>query len=162
MERKLDYEEIFKILNKDKVKYLVVGAYAVIYYTEPRYTKDIDIWVKPEITNAKKTYNSLRKFGAPLNGVKASDFTKRDMVYQIGVAPIRIDVLMNIKGIHFDLAWKHRKKVKYGKEVIGILNLNDVVKSKMKAGRKQDILDLEKLEKVKNRNKIKQARKLGN
>ncbi|MCX7715884.1 MAG: hypothetical protein N2Z73_00540, partial [Endomicrobia bacterium] len=70
MELSSDYRELLNVLKKYKVRYLVVDAYAVIYYTEPRYTKDIDIWVKPDIKNAVRLYNALKEFGAPLRGIR--------------------------------------------------------------------------------------------
>ncbi|MCM8801365.1 MAG: hypothetical protein NC912_05100 [Candidatus Omnitrophica bacterium] len=92
-----DYKELLRLLNRHKVRYLIVGAYAVIYYTEPRYTKDIDIWVEPDIKNAKKVYQVLKRFGAPLKGINVEDFTKRNLVYQIGVAPVRVDIMMVLR-----------------------------------------------------------------
>ncbi len=114
MELSSDYKELLKIFEKYKVKYIIVGAYAVIYYTEPRYTKDIDIWIKPEKENAIKVYNALKKFGAPLENVSVEAFDNKEMIYQIGVAPVRVDIIMGLKGLTFDEAWKKKKRIKYG------------------------------------------------
>ncbi len=114
MEISSDYRELFSILNIHKVKYMVIGAYAVSYYTEPRFTKDLDIWIKPELKNADKLYNALKKFGAPLKDICPKDFIDENMVYQIGVAPIRVDIMMGLPGLKFDLAWKKRIRTKYG------------------------------------------------
>ena len=145
MEIKSDYEEILRIFNEYKVKYLIVGAYAVIYYTEPRYTKDIDIWVKPDKKNAVKVYQALKEFGAPLTKVSVEDFTNKDLIYQIGVAPVRVDIIMSLPEIDFDTAWKRRKRIRYGNILVNILNINDLIKVKSKLKRPNDILDLEKL-----------------
>jgi len=145
MEIKSDYEEILRIFNEYKVKYLIVGAYAVIYYTEPRYTKDIDIWVKPDKKNAVKVYQALKEFGAPLTKVSVEDFTNKDLIYQIGVAPVRVDIIMSLPEIDFDTAWKRRKRIRYGNILVNILNRNDLIKVKSKLKRPNDILDLEKL-----------------
>lgn len=137
-----DFEELLHHLNSARAKYLVVGAYAVISYTEPRYTKDIDIWIQPEMANAKKVYESLRRFGAPLRGLTLQDLLNPLMVYQIGVEPNRIDILMGIGRIDFDHAWKNRQVRLYGKEKVNILGLQDLIKAKKEAGRPHDLTDL--------------------
>lgn len=140
-----DYRELFKILNIYKVKYMLVGAYAVSYYTQPRFTKDLDIWVKPDMQNAKRVYSALKKFGAPLRDIYPKDFTEQNMVFQIGVAPIRVDIMMGLAGVKFDSAWKKRVRAKYGNVSINILGIGELIKSKRKIKRPQDRLDLEKL-----------------
>ena len=77
-----DYKDLFKTLNKHKVKYLIVGAYAVTFYTEPRFTKDLDIWVSNDIINARRLYPALASFGAPLKGISVKDFTNKKTIYQ--------------------------------------------------------------------------------
>ena len=106
-----DYRDLFSILNRYKVKYIVIGAYAVVYYTQPRFTKDLDIWIRPDIKNANKLYKALKEFGAPLKGIKPADFTKSNTIYQIGIAPIRIDIMMSVRGVKFDVAWDNRRKL---------------------------------------------------
>ena len=140
-----DYKDLFKILNTYKVQYLVVGAYAVTYYTEPRFTKDLDLWINPDIKNATKLYTALKKFGAPLKGIEIEDFMNEELIYQVGVAPIRVDILMGLNGIKFYLAWKSRKKSKYGKIPINILGMKELINSKKRSNRLQDRLDLKHL-----------------
>ncbi len=140
-----DYEDLFKTLNGHKVKYLVVGAHAVIFYTEPRFTKDIDIWIPSELNHPKNVYKALKEFGAPLRQISIEDFLDKKMILQIGVAPIRVDILMNIEGVPIELAWKNRVKAYYGKTPISILGIEDLIRTKKKAGRPQDDLDLKKL-----------------
>lgn len=142
-----DYKDLFKILNKYKVRYLVVGAYAVIYYTEPRYTKDIDIWVKADSENARKVYAALKEFGAPLKGILQKDFTSEGLVYQIGVAPVRIDIIMGLPGVEFDSAWSKRIKTEYAGVSINVMGKQDLIESKKAAARPQDALDLKRLKK---------------
>ncbi|MBF0104490.1 MAG: hypothetical protein HQM16_04085 [Deltaproteobacteria bacterium] len=144
-----DYEDLFKIFNAHKIKYLIVGGQAAIYYTEPRYTKDMDVWVIQELNDPKKILGSLKNFGAPLKGVTIEDFKNKNIIIQIGVAPVRIDILLNVEGVSFSVAWKNRKRAKYGETPINLLNINDLIKSKKHAGRPQDMLDLEKLLDVK-------------
>src|SRR5215471_14384024 len=92
------YKELLRILNDYEVEYLIVGGYAVMKYTEPRYTKDLDVWVHNSSQNSVRLFHALAKFGAPLkhDGVTPETFTHEKIVYQIGVAPVRIDILTNI------------------------------------------------------------------
>jgi len=136
-------------LNEYDVRYLVVGAYAVIYYAEPRYTKDLDIWVEPSIENARLVWKALAAFGAPLEGVTLEDFCNPEMVYQIGVAPNRIDVMMNIPGVDFSSAWQSKVESTYGGEHINIIGLDDLIKAKKTVDREQDRLDVKTLEQAK-------------
>jgi predicted nucleotidyltransferase len=140
-----DYRDLFKTLNGHKVKYLVIGAYAVAFYTEPRYTKDLDIWAGNDIINAERLYNALVDFGAPLKGISIEDFADKKMIYQIGVAPVRIDILTGISGIKFENAWKNRKRTNYGGIPISIIGIKELIYSKKKIKREQDILDVKKL-----------------
>lgn len=140
-----DYEDLFKILNTYKVRYLIVGAYAAAFYSQPRFTKDLDIWVDSDPGNAKRLYRALAEFGAPLKDLSPEDFTEKNMIYQIGVAPVRIDVLMGLPGLDFTRAWAKRRKSKYGRSTVNVLSRKDLIRSKRKIGREQDILDIKKL-----------------
>ena len=141
-----DFKDLFKILNEEHVDYLIVGAHAVIYYTEPRYTKDIDVWVAPTKDNAKRVWKALAQFGAPLANISIDDFGNEDLVYQIGLAPNRIDILMGISGIEFKEANKNRVESTYAGEKIFLLSRSDLIKAKRASNRKQDQLDIEKLQ----------------
>jgi hypothetical protein len=140
-----DFKDLFRLLNEEHVDYLVVGAHAVIYYTEPRYTKDMNVWIAPTTDNAKRIWKALSQFGAPLANINMDDFTNEDLVYQIGLAPNRIDILMGISGVEFEEANKNRVKSTYAGETIYLLSKNDLIKAKKASNRKQDQLDLEKL-----------------
>lgn len=156
-----DFEELFHLLNSVQAKYLVVGAYAVIFYAEPRYTKDIDVWVEADSKNAKRVYEALSHFGAPLGNLTIEDLKKTTTVYQIGVEPNRIDVLTGIKGVSFEKAWQRREKDYYGNERIFLLDLKDLIKAKKAAARPQDLLDLEILSKVTQKKSGKKKKKNG-
>lgn len=140
-----DYRDVLKILNKHKVRYLIVGAYAVIYYAEPRYTKDIDIWVEPTVKNSKRVYESLKEFGAPLKGIKIEDFTNQNLVYQMGVSPVRVDIIMGIPDINFTFAWKNKTSAVFEDIKVNIISLDDLLKSKRKTKRPIDAIDIENL-----------------
>jgi hypothetical protein len=141
-----DYKDLLRILNKHRVKYLVVGAYAVIYYSEPRYTKDLDIWIEPENENAKRIYEALKEFGAPLENITPRDFANKNLVYQIGVAPVRVDIIMGIPGIEFVHAWKHKSVAKFDSIKVNIMGINELIDSKKKARRDMDSIDIESLQ----------------
>jgi hypothetical protein len=93
-----DFEELLRIFNANEVKYLIVGGYAVMFYTEPRYTKDLDVWVQANPENAAKVWQALAEFGAPLTGLGPDDFAHEGFFYQIGQPPVRVDILVSIRG----------------------------------------------------------------
>ena len=140
-----DFKELLSAFNDERVEYLVAGAHAVIFYTEPRYTKDLGIWVNPTRQNAERTYRALARFGAPLQDISVDDFCDKEALYQLGVAPNRIDVMMGIAGVEFREAWADRVKTAYGDVPIHIMGKTTLIKAKKASGRKQDELDLEKL-----------------
>ncbi|OPZ25879.1 MAG: hypothetical protein BWZ02_02260 [Lentisphaerae bacterium ADurb.BinA184] len=141
-----DYSDLFSIFNAERVEYLVAGAHAVIFYAEPRYTKDLDVWVNPTPENARRVWRALARFGAPLSGVTEADFTDGTLVYQIGVEPNRIDILMGLEPLRFESAWAARTTTAYDGVPIGVLSRDDLIRCKRAAGRPQDLLDIQRLE----------------
>jgi len=140
-----DYEDLFRVLNAHKIKYLVVGAHAVVFYTVPRFTKDLDVWIPPALNDATQIYEALKAFGAPLRDLTVEDFQNTSTLLQIGVAPVRIDIMLAVPGISWEQAWKHRRRSRYGKTPIHILGFSELVQAKKAANRPQDRLDLKKL-----------------
>lgn len=140
-----DFKELLGKLNEQKVKFLIVGAYAVMKYTEPRYTKDLDIWVQPTRANAKRVYKALAEFGAPMESVTVEDLTNQYLVLQIGIEPHRIDVMMGVSGLRFTDAWTKRLETEFDGEPMFIVSKDDLVISKKAAGRPQDLLDIQSL-----------------
>ncbi len=141
-----DFRDLFSVFNDEKVEYIVAGAHAVIFHTEPRYTKALDVWVRPTPENAERVYRALSRYGAPLVDVSAGSFCDRDLVYQIGVAPNRIDILPGVKGVSFDEAWADSVETTYGGVPIRLMGKKTLIKAKRASARKQDLLDLERLE----------------
>lgn len=146
MQLNSDFADLLSALSRERVRYLVVGAYAVMHHTEPRYTKDLDIWVDPTPANAERVMRALKRFGAPLKSTRASDFTNRGLVYQAGVEPVRFDILMAIEGVSFDEAWRGRTRARWGRRVVNVLSPQHLIANKRKVGRPQDRLDVERLE----------------
>jgi len=140
-----DYEELFGILNTYKVKYLVVGAHAVMFYTQPRFTKDMDVWIPAALNDPKRVYEALKAFGAPVGGMTPEDFKDSRMIFQIGVAPVRIDIMIGLPGVSVGAAWKNRKPSRYGNTPISILGREELIQAKNTSGRPQDKIDLTKL-----------------
>lgn len=140
-----DYEELFSTLNAHKINYLVVGAHAVAFYAQPRFTKDLDVWVPAALNDPQRIYDALKAYGAPLRGVTPEDLTRPGTFLQIGVAPVRVDIMTEVPGLTAQEAWKRRVKTRYGKAAIHVLGLSDVIKAKQISGRPQDKLDLAKL-----------------
>ena len=145
MELFQDYEDLLNAFNARGVKYLLIGGYAVSFYTVPRFTKDMDLWIRPDERNAQKVYQALEDFGAPLTNIVPGDFVVLGTVYQMGVAPVRIDIINTTGGVPFDEAWKNKKTVKYGQATVQIIGLSELIAVKRAVGRKQDMIDLEKL-----------------
>ena len=106
-----DFSDLLRLLNASLVRYLVIGGYAVVQYAEPRFTADLELWVGTEPRNVGAVYEALREFGAPLSGLTADDFAEEGYFYQMGVPPVRVDVLMGIPGVEFDTAWERRVEI---------------------------------------------------
>ena len=141
-----DYRDLFSIFNEETVEYLVVGAHAVMFYSTPRYTKDLDVWVNPSADNASRVWSALQRFGAPLKDIAVNDFTDPELVYQIGVAPNRIDIIMGLEGVDFPSAWRNAVPSTYGEVPIRVISRTDLITAKRATARDQDLLDLKGLE----------------
>jgi predicted nucleotidyltransferase len=143
-----DYREMLQCLLEEKVRFLLVGAYAVAVHGFPRATKDIDffVWATPE--NAANLLRALARFGAPLEDISQSDFSTPGMVFQIGNNPRRIDIITKISGIDFELAYTNRKTVFLEGLEVPVISVVDLIANKRASGRTQDLADIEKLESI--------------
>ena len=141
-----DFRDLFAEFNGRCVDYLVVGEYALAVHGHVRATKDLDIWVRPEPENARKVYHALQAYGAPTGELQADDFAEPGLTFQIGVAPIRIDVLSSIDGIEFQPAWENKIEAHYGDQDVFVISRHDLITNKRAAGRLQDLADVEALE----------------
>lgn len=140
-----DYKEMLQILLEEEVDFIVVGAYALAAHGIPRATGDIDIWIKTGSQNSEKLIEALKKFGAPVSDIAAEDFTEPDIVFQIGVAPRRIDFLTSIDGVNFDEASKDKLIIKIDNIEIPVISAENLIKNKKATGRPKDLLDIESL-----------------
>ena len=140
-----DFKSLLSILNAHNVRYLVVGGYAVMKYTEPRYTKDLDIWIDASHVNARALFTALREFGAPLTNFSPSDFAREGWIYQMGRPPVRVDVLTSIEGVRFTEAWPNRTAADYDGVPAHLISREDLLLNKRTVGRPQDLLDVSNL-----------------
>lgn len=140
-----DFEAVLRALSDGGVRFLIVGGYAVMEYTEPRFTKDLDLWIARDVENARATYDALTAFGAPVDGITPDDLTEPDIVYQIGVTPIRIDVMTSIAAVDFEEAWARRVMREIDGFPVAILSLEDLITNKQAVGRPHDRTDARRL-----------------
>lgn len=125
---------------------MVVGAYALASYVEPRSTGDIDIWIRPDPSNAVRVWNALASFGAPISNISVDQIAKPGFGYQIGVAPVRIDILTEIDGVTFEEAWNERKLLNFEGVTVPVISRRHLLLNKKAAGRPKDLADVASLE----------------
>lgn len=145
MEIQPDYKEFLGLLNAKSVEYVIIGAHALAFYGAPRFTGDLDILVFNNIENTAKLVDALQEFGFGSLGLTPEDFNKPDVVVQLGVAPVRIDILTSIDGVEWDEIENGRVRVDYGGFPVYIIGKNELKKNKLALGRIKDIADLEAL-----------------
>lgn len=139
-----DFKEFIQLLNKHKVKCLIVGGYAVSMYSRPKSTENIDIFIDSSKKNAAKILKVLDEFGLANLGITESDLTSKDKIIQMGVSPLRIDLMTSIEGVDFKTAYKNSKKTTYwGIRNVKFISYNDLITNKKSVGRKKDFEDLE-------------------
>ena len=146
-----DYKDLLSAFHAHGVKYLIVGGYAVILHAQPRFTKDLDVFIKPDLANARATYAALAEFGAPLQGIRPKDFTDRRSFFRFGRDPHGIDILPHIPGVDFDAAWE-RRVASVIDPASGLkanfISSDDLIAAKLAAGRPQDIADADAVRKA--------------
>jgi hypothetical protein len=134
-----------KIFEKHKIRYLIVDGYAVMKYSEPRFTKDLDVLIATDQDNAHGVYAALKEFGAPLENLTPDDFAQKGYFYQMGRPPLRVDIMMSIPGIEFDEAWENREAVELGDLKIFFISRSDLIRVKEASDRPQDRIDIDNL-----------------
>ena len=146
-----DFRDILVFLADANAEFVVVGAYALAFHGAPRFSGDIDIFVRPEPNNAARVFAALVRFGAPLSsaGVSVDDFARAGTVYQIGLPPRRIDVITEISGVDFDEAWASRLAGSVENRQVHFLGRAAFLKNKEAAGRPKDLADVARLRRLK-------------
>lgn len=145
MEVHPDFRELLALFNGQKVEYIIVGAYALAYHGAPRFTGDIDVYVRPTPENAARILKALEAFGFGSLGLKSEDFQKPEQVIQLGVPPVRIDLITSITGVTWEQAAAGRVCGKYGDVDVCYLGRDEYAENKRATGRKKDVADLEAL-----------------
>ncbi|HMD85616.1 MAG TPA: nucleotidyltransferase [Terriglobia bacterium] len=146
-----DFKEFLSVLNAHRVKYLVVGAYAVSIHAQPRATKDLDILVKADAANAQALFAALAQFGAPLEGLTAADFAEPGPFLRMGREPVAVDLLTAIPGVEFDSAWERRVEGVIDPASglkASFISREDLIAGKVASGRSQDLADVDAIRKA--------------
>ena len=146
MEIQRDFKELLELFNAHNVEYLIVGGYALAFHGAPRFTGDIDLFVKPEAENAKRILVALAEFGLGSLDLSETDFTSVDNVIQLGVPPVRVDIMTSITAVDWQQAESGKVEGKYGDTQVYFIGKDDFVSNKRALGRKRDLADLEALE----------------
>ena len=143
-----DYLDLLSAFCANGVEFLVVGAHALAAHGHVRATKDLDVWVRPTEENAVRVLAALQEFGAPLHDLGLKDLSEPGIVFQIGVAPLRIDIMTDIDGVRFEEAWPCRIEARFGELQIHVLSREHLIRNKRASGRLQDRADLERLDEI--------------
>ncbi len=139
-----DFKDLLRLLHEEKVEYLIAGGYAVMYHSQPRYIKHLDIWIKPSSENARKLMRVFAQFGIPLLELSEEDFSTAGTQLNLGVEPNQIDILTTIPGLDFDEAWETHVATEE-EFPIYYLGKDALIMAKKTAGRLQDLADIEEI-----------------
>lgn len=140
-----DFRDLLALLNEHKVEYLIVGGYALAFHGAPRFTGDIDIWVRPDSKNARRVLDALAAFGFRFPNLTAADFENPNKVVQLGVPPVRIDLITSISGVSWEEAEAAKESGTFGDVPVAYIGRQEYIKNKRSAGRKKDLADLDAL-----------------
>ena len=141
-----NFKEILLAFNEHNVDYLIVGAHALAAHGHVRATKDLDVWVRPEHSNAQRVLLALSDFGAPLSDLTADDLSKKETIFQIGLPPFRIDIITSIDGVEFADAWPDRVETSFGGVPAFVISRHHLITNKKTTARLQDLADVQQLE----------------
>jgi hypothetical protein len=147
-----DFLDFIGLCNKYEVEYLVVGGYAVAIHGYPRYTKDLDVSIRISAENAEAMLTVIKEFGFASLNLTIEDFKRKEGFIQLRYEPLRIDIINDLDGVPFEKAFKNKKVIVYDDVPINFINYDDLIENKKKAGRSQDLVDIEKLN-ARNKNK---------
>jgi hypothetical protein len=145
MEISADFKELLELLNERNVDYVIVGGYALAHHGAPRFTGDLDILVKPDAANSGRVIRVLNDFGFESLGLTTEDFESEENVIQLGVPPVRIDILTSLTGVSWDEVYEGRVSAEFGGVPVQVIGRNQLIANKQALGRKRDLADLEAL-----------------
>ena len=146
-----DYKDLLSAFHAHGVKYLIVGGYAVIFYAQPRFTKDIDLFIKADPANAQATYAALAEFGVSLQGIRPEELADRSSFFRFGRDPHGFDILPDLPGVDFDAAWERRVEGVVDPDSglsAFFISKDDLIAAKLASGRPQDLADVSAIQKA--------------
>ena len=146
-----DYKDLLSAFGAHGVRYLIVGGFAVIFHSQPRFTKDLDLFIKADPVNAQATYAALAEFGAPLQGIRPEGFADRSSFFRFGHDPHGFDILPDMPGVDFDAAWERRIETTVDPETglkAFFISRDDLITAKLASGRLQDLADVDAIRKA--------------
>ena len=151
METQREFRKLLELFNARRVEYLVVGGYALAHHGAPRTTGDLDLYVKPDAENARRIVEALAAYGFGSLGLGTEDFSAPDRVVQLGVPPVRVDILTSISGVTWEEAVAGASPGTYGAVPVRYIGRTAFAKNKRAVGRNRDLADLEALGESDNR-----------
>jgi Aminoglycoside-2''-adenylyltransferase len=143
MEVQKDFRELLELFTTHNVEYMIVGGYALAFHGAPRYTGDLDIFIRPDAINARRILRALEEFGFESVGFTAADFEKPDTVIQLGVPPVRVDIITSLTGISWETAFANRVQGRYGNVPVQYIGREQFIRNKRSIGRLKDLADIE-------------------
>ena len=141
-----DFKDLLSEFNAHGVEYLVIGAHALAAHGHVRATKDLDVWVRPERRNAERVIAALDQFGAPTIDVTIGDFSEPGITFQIGIEPVRIDIITAVDGLEFNTAWEGKVASEYAGIPVFVISREHLIQNKRASARPQDVADIAALE----------------
>lgn len=133
-----DYKELLELLNTNNVRYCIVGAFAVIYYGRPRYTKDMDILIDPEIKNCEKAVKAIKEFGFSSKELNTKNLAEQKKYFELGREPVMVHIMTKVDGVDFNSIWKNKVTSRYGNTITYFIGLNELIRNKEASNREQD------------------------
>ena len=140
-----DFKELLQVFNDQNVKYLIVGGYAAIHYSQPRYTKDLDLWIEPTMDNARRIAKAFHIFGLPIEGFTIEDMADTGFQFFVGCPPCAFDFLTAILGLEFQPAWENRVASDEDGVPVWYVGKEDLIIAKKAVSRDQDLTDIEEI-----------------
>ena len=140
-----DFSDFLKLCLRNEVRFMVIGGYAVIHHSRPRYTGDLDLWVDSSPENANRIVTVLQEFGFPPDTVSTEMITDGEKIIRMGFEPMRLELFTRIPGIEFSGCYERRDQVKVGRMMVPFISLEDLKINKLASGRPKDLQDLEEL-----------------
>lgn len=141
-----DFRDMLSALSAAGAEYLVIGAYAMAVQGFPRGTGDLDIWIRPDPENAHRVREALMRYGAPVADLESEELARPGLIFQIGVAPLRIDIVTEITGVAFTEAWVEREEREMGGLRVPVISKRHLLVNKRAVGRPKDLIDAAWLE----------------